>query len=140
VTESSRRLRVRIQAGFLFREGRAHLRKKARPVLSALARLLADSGVSFRVEGHTDNLPVHGRYRNNWALSAARAVNVLTFLLAAAPIDPRRTSTVAFGASRPLVPNDTGDHRRQNRRVDVVVLKHPRLSSASGSVSSLPRR
>ncbi len=44
VTESSRRLRVRIQAGFLVREGRAHLRKKARPVLSALARLLAGSG------------------------------------------------------------------------------------------------
>ena len=91
VVEDGRRLRVRIQAGFLFREGQAHLRKQSRPVLAALARVLADSGVSFRVEGHTDNLPVHGRYRNNWALSAARAVHVLSFLLAAAPLDPRRT-------------------------------------------------
>ncbi|MDA8149698.1 MAG: flagellar motor protein MotB [Nitrospiraceae bacterium] len=123
VVETFRHLRVRIQAGFLFREGRAHLRKTSRPVLAALARLLATSGVSFRVEGHTDSLPVHGRYRNNWALSGARAVNVLSFLLSAAPIDPRKTSTVAFGSSRPLVPNDTSDHRRQNRRVEIVILK-----------------
>ncbi len=123
VVEGSRHLRVRIQAGFLFREGRAHLRKKSRPVLAAIARLLADGGLPFRVEGHTDSLPVHGRYRNNWALSGARAVNVLSFLLSAVPIDPRKTSTVAFGSSRPLVPNDTSDHRRQNRRVEIVILK-----------------
>ena len=144
VVEDGRRLRVRIQAGFLFREGQAHLRKQSRPVLAALARVLADSGVSFRVEGHTDNLPVHGRYRNNWALSAARAVHVLSFLLAAAPLDPRRTSTVAFGSSRPLAPNDTSDHRRQNRRVEIVLLKRLRPSSAPGPssapVTALSRR
>ena len=123
VVETFRGLRVRIQAGFLFREGQAHLRKGARPVLAALARLLADNGVSFRVEGHTDSLPIHGYYRNNWVLSGARAVNVLSFLLSSAPIDPRRTSTAAFGSSRPLVPNNTSDHRRQNRRVEIVILK-----------------
>lgn len=130
VVETSRNVRVRIQAGFLFREGHARIRREARPMLAKIARLLAANHRSIRVEGHTDNLPVHGRYRNNWALSGARAVNVLSVLLSSAPLDPRLTSSVAFGSSRPLAPNDTRDHRRQNRRVEIVILKraatHPK--------------
>ena len=130
VVETSRSVRVRIQSGFLFREGQARIRREARPMLAKIARLLAARHRSIRVEGHTDNLPVRGLYRNNWALSGARSVNVLSFLLSSAPLDPRRTSTVAFGSSRPLVPNDTRDHRRQNRRVEIVILKraatHPK--------------
>ena len=123
VVESARSIRLRIAAGALFRKGHAGIRIGIRPFLLKLARLLSREHRPFRVEGHTDNLPIHGRYPNNWALSGARAVNVLSFLLKSAPIDPRLSSAVAFGATRPVVPNDTPEHRRQNRRVEVVILK-----------------
>lgn len=137
VVETARSLRLRIQAGALFREGQARIRPGIRPFLEKLARILARTHRSFRMEGHTDNIPIRGRYPSNWALSGARAVNVLSFLLASAPIDPRLASTVAFGSSRPLVPNDTPDHRRQNRRVEIVILK-PKTSVSPPSSPGLP--
>lgn len=128
VVEIARSLRLRIQAGALFRKGQARIRPGIRPFLEKFALTLARTHQSFRVEGHTDNIPVRGHYPSNWALSGARAVNVLSFLLASAPIDPSLASTVAFGSARPLVPNDTPEHRRQNRRVEIVILK-PKTSS-----------
>ena len=128
VVESARSVRLRIAAHTLFREGHARIRDSIRPYLGHLARLLSRETRPFRVEGHTDNLPIHGRYRTNWALSAARSVNVLSFLLGSAPIDPRKASAVAYGSTHPLVPNDTPEHRRQNRRVEIVILKSTRDS------------
>ncbi|MEC4682263.1 MAG: flagellar motor protein MotB [Nitrospirota bacterium] len=131
VVETGKSIRVRIQAGFLFSKGHARVRKEALPLLRRIARILAENEEPIRVEGHTDNIPIHGRYPNNWTLSAARAVNVLRMLISLGPLDPKRTSTVAYGFSHPLGPNDTPEDRRKNRRVEIVILKKP--------ISSLPK-
>jgi len=140
VDETKKNVRLRIQAGFLFKKGHARVRKAALPTLRRIARVLSQAGHPIRVEGHTDNTPIRGRYPNNWALSAARAVNILSLLVSMGPLDPEKTSTVAYGDSRPLVPNDTPEHRRQNRRVEIVILKKPSssLPKPSADIFNLP--
>ena len=50
-----------------------------------------------------------------------RAASVGSYL-SEVGVDPKRIRTVGYGSSRPLVPNDTDEHRRINRRVDIVIL------------------
>lgn len=108
----------------LFDVGRAELRPNALPVLDRVAAAFKDSTKIMRVEGHTDNLPIATvQYPSNWELSAARAINVTRYFITQYAIDPRRLSATGYGEYRPLVPNDTEDHRKQNRRVDIVVLR-----------------
>ncbi len=137
VVETGKSIRLRIQAGFLFSRGHAGVRKAALPILRRIARMLAQTRRSIRVEGHTDDLPIHGRYPNNWALSAARAVSILSLLISLGPLDPKRTSTVAYGDTHPIVPNDTSEHRRQNRRVEIVILKGPMHSPSEPPPNNL---
>lgn len=123
VVKSSEGIRIQIQAAFLFRTGHAGVRKQALPVLKNIAGLLSKSKRDIRVEGHTDNVPIRGRYKNNWALSSMRAVNVLTTLIGLGPLDPHRGSAAGYGEYHPLVPNTTPENRQKNRRVEIVVLK-----------------
>ncbi len=126
VVQSSEGIRIQIQAAFLFRTGHASVRKQALPVLKNISTLLSKTKRDIRVEGHTDNVPIHGKYKNNWALSSMRAVNVVTTLLALGPIAPDRASAAGYGQYRPLVPNTTEENRQKNRRVEIVVLKEKR--------------
>ena len=71
----------------------------------------------LRVEGHTDNV---GRDKLNDKLSKARAEAVANWL-ALHEVSANRIVTVGFGAKRPLVPNDSADHRAMNRRTEYYV-------------------
>jgi OmpA-OmpF porin, OOP family len=71
----------------------------------------------LRVEGHTDNI---GSVKRNDKLSKARADAVAKWL-AQHEVAESRIITLGFGAKRPLVPNDSADHRAQNRRTEYYV-------------------
>lgn len=112
---------MRLAEKVLFERGAAEIAESAKPLLSKVAELASKSGVNMRIEGHTCDLPVRGgRYQSNWELSAARAVNVLRFMTAAAPIREDLISAVGFGEYHPLYPNDTEENRARNRRVEIV--------------------
>ncbi len=138
VVQTSKGIRIRIQAAFLFRSGHAAVRKAAIPTLRNIAGILARTKRPIRVEGHTDNVPIHGRYKNNWALSTMRAVNVLTELIALGPIDPHQASAAGYGQYRPLVPNDSDADRQKNRRVEIVILKGAEKSLSSPAPFGMP--
>jgi len=107
----------------LFEPGSAELRPEAKRLLSKVGGALKELPNQLSVGGHTDNVPLKGGpYKDNWGLSSVRAAVVASFLSDVVGIDPRRLRAVGYGPFRPLVPNDTDDHRRLNRRVDVVVL------------------
>jgi len=72
----------------------------------------------FRVEGHTDT---SGDAKENDALSAKRAAAVVKWLVSKG-LDAKRFEAVGVGSAKPLVENDTAEHRAQNRRVEVHVL------------------
>lgn len=109
----------------LFDTGEAVLRTDAQPVLAEIARLLRglDGTNPVHVEGNTDDVPIsNDRFRNNWELSAARAVTVLTFLEQSG-FDPTRLSAIGYGEQRPVATNATAAGRALNRRVEIVVVR-----------------
>ncbi|WP_156504054.1 OmpA family protein, partial [Oleiphilus sp. HI0066] len=74
------------------------------------------------IEGHTDDVPIKTKeFPSNWDLSAKRALVVAHGLMESGDLDPRRVSVSGFADSRPLVANDSTEHRAKNRRVEIVL-------------------
>ncbi len=108
------------EAGF-FSSGTAEINPKMMALLAQVAASLPDH--DLRVEGHTDNLPIHsGRYRSNFELSTARAAAIAEVLMGRSRISPSRFALAGYGPYRPATGNDTPEGRAQNRRVDIVLL------------------
>ena len=124
------------EVGF-FKSGDAHLLPGAEPVLARIGHALAARGFDFRVEGHTDDIPIHNAaYRSNWELSTARATEVVSVLVSRYQFDPARISVAGYAEYRPVASNVTEDGRRKNRRIDLVVLASPRDTGDSGANSA----
>jgi chemotaxis protein MotB len=115
---------INIDNSILFDSGKAEVKERVKRTLSKIAVALNNFPENnIQIEGHTDNVPIHtARFPSNWELSAARALAVLKFFVDKTDADPRRLSAVGYGEYRPLVPNDTPENRRLNRRVDIVIL------------------
>ena len=92
-------------------------------VVDRIAATLRPLSYNIRVEGHTDNAPIHTpQFPSNWELSTARATFLLQYLISNAEIPAQRLSAVGYGEYRPVASNDTPEGRAANRRVDLVVL------------------
>lgn len=110
------------EAGF-FDSGSATVKKGSTELLSTLAESLSHYSNPFRVEGHTDNVPIStSLFRSNWELSTARATNIVRYLIETYDFDPDRLSAAGYGQYRPVADNDTSEGRANNRRVDIVML------------------
>jgi len=113
---------LRIREKGAFRSGSASLDPGFYEVMARISKVLADTPGNIVVAGHTDNVPIRtGRFRSNWELSSARAVTVVHALLRDPGIDPHRVLIEGWADTRPLVPNDTPEHRAMNRRVELSV-------------------
>lgn len=77
------------------------------------------------VEGHTDDIPISkgGKFSSNWELSLARSLNIVHYLIEVEGLKPERFIPIGFGDNRPLFPNDTPEHRSQNRRIEINIIK-----------------
>lgn len=108
-------------APVVFREGSAEIRKSFTPILDKISWLLQSTGASVRIEGHTDDVPIHPRHReryaSNWELSAARAITVANYLEKDG-ISPERISASAYGPFHPRYSGDNPKLKSQNRRVE----------------------
>ena len=108
-------------------------------MIDRLAATLAKMPNLVRVEGHTDDLPIHtDRFRSNWDLSTARAARVIEFLIQRGGIPAQRLSAAGYGEFRPRVLNESVAGRAQNRRVDLVILND--TTSLSEEPPALIRR
>jgi chemotaxis protein MotB len=116
-------LEIEINTDILFPSGAAGFAPAAEPVLDKLAEVLKPFPNPIRVEGHTDNRPVHTTaYPSNWELSAARAASVV-HQFTKQGIEPLRLEIVGFGEYHPRQPNATPEGRNANRRVAILVLE-----------------
>jgi chemotaxis protein MotB len=110
------------ELGF-FESGQAHLLPGASDTIRRIAQVLTQYGLDMRVEGHSDNVPIHNAvFASNWDLSTARAMTVAMMLLNEAGFDPKRMSIAGYGEYHPAVSNETAEGRKTNRRVDIVVV------------------
>ena len=90
-------------------------------MIAELAKVLRDVPNTIKVEGHTDDRPIHSpMFRSNWELSAARAASVV-HLLGTGGVAPSRLSVVAHAEQKPLRDNDSDAGRSANRRVVLIV-------------------
>jgi chemotaxis protein MotB len=110
-------------AGF-FPSGSAEIRPEALPTLERIAATLPPG--QLRVEGHTDNIPIHTpQFASNWELSTARATRIGRLLLEYGNTNPADLSVSGYAEFHPVASNATPEGRRLNRRVDIILLRHP---------------
>jgi OmpA-OmpF porin, OOP family len=85
-------------------------------ILNDLQKIMKENPqiTKLRIEGHTDG---RGRPKKNMKLSKDRADSVAKWLTDH-EIDAARLTTVGFGDKKPLVDNDTPEHRAMNRRTE----------------------
>ena len=122
IDEDARGVTVSLAEAGFFDSGSATVKEASLPVLLRIADQVRDIPQNLRVEGHTDNTPIHtAMFPSNWELSTARATNVLQDLISA-HIPPQRLSAVGYGEYHPIAPNSTPDGRSRNRRVDLVII------------------
>lgn len=115
------------EAGF-FDSGSATPHPEALPTLRQIAASLAGTPYDLRIEGHTDNLPIHtAQFDSNWELSTARANRIGRLLIELHAIPPDRLSAAGYAEFHPVDSNSTADGRANNRRVDLVVLPRSRI-------------
>ena len=116
--------KIQIQASFLFPTNGAKLTTEGEGVIKGISKGLLDAldtGDVIMVSGFTDDIPFSGSTTyTNWNLSTERAVNVVKMLIKEGfPSD--RIFAAGFGEFQPKYPNDTEEHRRLNRRVEIGV-------------------
>ena len=110
------------EAGF-FDSGSAALRPEAIPTLNDIVKVIGPSQLRVRIEGHTDDVPIHtAQYNSNWELSTSRATEIIKLLITRYSIVPNRLSASGYGEYFPVASNQSADGRSQNRRVDLVIL------------------
>jgi len=96
------------------------IKNELKPKLKEIADILKKyPNYRIIIEGHTDNA---GKENSNMKLSSDRAGAVLIYManVEGVPID--RLSSVGYGSLRPLAPNTDEAGRKQNRRIDIVIL------------------
>ena len=122
VAQNNRGIRIDINDKLLFAPGSAEMAKSADAVLGDIAKLLLPNSRAIQVEGHTDNVPIHSNaFYSNWELSAVRASSVVRKFISLG-VGDFRLSASGYGATHPIIDNDTAESRAKNRRVSVIIL------------------
>ncbi|MCM8795830.1 MAG: OmpA family protein [Candidatus Omnitrophica bacterium] len=118
VEEGKWNVKVTPLAPFLFEKGKDVLRPESKPLLDQIGGFLKKYPSLIKIEGHTDNTPIHTpRFPSNWELSIARANSIMKYLLKEYRIASERIEAVGYGEYRPAFPNDSDENRAKNRRV-----------------------
>lgn len=121
---TEQRIKIIFESPVLFDMGTAELKPETIWILQKIAEVTRDMPNEVIIEGHTDNVPiVGGKYRSNWELSLTRAFSVLDYFVEVEGLDPKRFSAVGYGEYRPIFPNDTEEHRAENRRIEISILR-----------------
>ncbi len=127
ITQLADRLSVSMIDKILFPSGEAEITSEGVEVLERVGKVLKNTEYKMiRVEGHTDNVPIHPnlqeKFPTNWELSTTRATNVVRFLEDKVGIKGARLHAVGMSEYHPVVSNETSAGRSQNRRIEINLL------------------
>lgn len=115
---------IRVRENGSFPSGSTFLQPRFKPIIQQIGAILKDIPGEITVTGHTDSDQVSDELNsNNWELSAKRAVSVAVEMLQGTGLDKSRLVVVGHADTRPLVPNNTEDNRRRNRRVEISIMQ-----------------
>jgi chemotaxis protein MotB len=137
------RMIVRLGDKILFDPGKTDLKPEGKEALTQVTAVLKElPNRNFQVAGHTDNAPIKsGRFRSNWDLSTARAVEVTNFMIAAG-MEPKRLSAAGYADQSPVADNDTPENKAKNRRIEITLVPNlddlPPIDDALKEPSAAP--
>jgi len=119
VTMDGERVKVVLPESVLFKINDAELNKEYLPILQKMANVLNKySQTMILITGHTD---ITGTETRNMELSKQRAENAKKVFINY-KVKPSRMYTWGRGASEPVSDNNTELGRKQNRRVEYVIM------------------
>lgn len=125
VDDAAGTITVTLENKLLFNSGKAALKSTTSSELDHIYSVLRQryAGKMVDVVGHTDTDPIRktkNLYKDNWDLSAERALTVLRYLLDRG-IAKEQICAIACGEARPVDSNSTAAGKAKNRRVEIVV-------------------
>jgi chemotaxis protein MotB len=124
------------EAGF-YDSGSAAPHPASMATLGQIANALRVTPYDIRIEGHTDNVPIHtDQFDSNWELSTARATRLAHIFIVSHQFSPPRLSASGYAEYHPATSNATEEGRAQNRRVDIIVL--PRITTPPAPAVHIP--
>jgi DNA-binding response OmpR family regulator/outer membrane protein OmpA-like peptidoglycan-associated protein len=123
VTPTKEGIVVSLREMGFFDSGSTSLRPEAEPTLADFVNVVGPRRVRVRIEGHTDNVPIHNnRFASNWELSTSRATEIIKLLITKYGVAPLRLSASGYSEFYPVASNATLEGRAMNRRIDLVIL------------------
>jgi chemotaxis protein MotB len=133
ITEDQRGIVISLVADAFYESGSAELTPEGLAVIDKMGRFLSDKDFrnnDIRVEGHTDSSPVSpdSSFKDNWDLSAARAVEVVRMFNKGYGINGKSLEAIGFGEYQPVESNDIEEGRAYNRRIEVVIMRKKEYS------------
>jgi chemotaxis protein MotB len=118
------------EMGF-YESGSSTMRASSVEAVDRLAKVVIPRMENLRIEGHTDNIPIHNsHFPSNWELSTARSTELVRMFIVRYHVEPNRLSAAGFAEFHPVDDNDTPEGRARNRRIDIVIL-NPALQEKS---------
>lgn len=121
------------EVGF-FDSGSARIKVESEEAFSRIAGVLLERPYRVRIEGHTDNVPIHtAQFASNWELSTARSTELVKILIMKYNFAPDRLSAAGYAEFHPIATNQSEEGRKLNRRVDVVILSPAPVAASSTS-------
>lgn len=122
VTNKNGKVYVSLQEQLLFPSGSAVVNPKGKEALGKLAEVLTlNPDININIEGHTDSIPIKGKYEDNWALSTARATSIVRILTDNYKVDSKRIIASGHSQFDPVDNNANPDGRARNRRTEIIL-------------------
>ncbi|MBC7889798.1 MAG: OmpA family protein [Ferruginibacter sp.] len=122
VVQKNGKVYVSLSENLLFPSGSAVVNPKGVDALSKLAAVLnLNADVAVNIEGHTDSIPIRGRFKDNWDLSTGRANSIVRILVDNYKVDPVRVVASGHSFFDPLDTNATLEGRAKNRRTEIIL-------------------
>jgi chemotaxis protein MotB len=113
---------VSLQENLLFPSGSAVVNPKGKEALAKLAEVLnINPEITVDIEGHTDSIPIRGKYQDNWDLSLARAASIVRILTIDYKVSPERVIASGHSQYEPVQTNSSAEGRALNRRTDIIL-------------------
>lgn len=122
VTTKNGKVYVSLSENLLFPSGSAIVNAQGKNALQQLANVLnSNKDINVDIEGHTDSIPIKGRYEDNWDLSVARSTSIVRILTQSYKVDAARVTASGRSKYDPVDTNITSQGRAHNRRTEIIL-------------------
>ncbi|MDB5191953.1 MAG: hypothetical protein JWQ96_1516 [Segetibacter sp.] len=122
VSTKNGKVYVSLQENLLFPSGSAVVNPKGKQALGKLAEVLnINPDINVEIEGHTDSIPMKGKYADNWELSVARSTAIVRILTTTYNVDAARVTASGRSKYEPVDANSTAAGRARNRRTEIIL-------------------